>query len=227
MFKETDQFIFIMRSSYSLHDASGVPLDWKLDELFNQKQNGFFIELGGNDGITQSNTALLAKERGWKGVLIEPSHSGYVSCTINRPESYCFHAACVSPNYTNEWIEGDFTGHLMSSVNGKRLNSQNRVRVQARTLESILDDCGSISTIDFLSLDTEGYELPILQGLNLKRYRPHYMLIEIYSWDYEKIVDFLKSHDYECLSNFSNYNHTQHPGWDGTHNDYLFKDKRV
>lgn len=215
-----------MRNSYSLQDVNGVPLDWKLDELFNQKENGFFIEVGGNDGITQSNTALLTKERGWKGVLVEPSHDGYLSCKINRPESYCFHAACVGPDYASEWIEGDFNGGLMSSVNGIRCNSQQLVRVPARTLESILDNCGFVPTIDFLSLDTEGYEFPILQGLNLNKYRPRYMLIEIYSWDYETIIEFLKSHDYECLSNFSNYNSIQHPRWDGTHNDYLFKDIR-
>jgi len=30
-----------------------------LDKLFNQKEDGFYIELGGNDGLTQSNTAFF------------------------------------------------------------------------------------------------------------------------------------------------------------------------
>jgi len=28
---------------------------------------------------------------------------------------------------------------------------------------------------------------------------------------------------YDLLGNITNYNHEKNPGWDGTHNDYLFK----
>jgi FkbM family methyltransferase len=221
--------------SYSLQDVKGKPLDWKLDELFGQKRNGCFIELGANNGLRQSNTAFFARERDWRGVLIEPSPSGFSACLQNRPESRCFHAACVAPDYSSPFVEGDFNGNLMSSVDGKRLDSKDkgkdkgkgkdkeRIRVPARTLESILDECDSVDTIDLLSLDTEGYELPILRGLNLEKYRPRYMLIELYQWDYEAVLEFLGSHGYTCLGNFSNYNKEEKPDWDGTHNDYLFK----
>jgi hypothetical protein len=110
----------------------------------------------------------------------------------------------------------------MSSVAGARLHSTNLCKVPAITLEAILDTHLGSNTIDFLSLDTEGYELPILKGLNLDKYRPSYMLIEIYTKDYDEIVRFLESKRYTLHSNFSNYNKTTNPGWDGTHNDYLF-----
>jgi len=77
-------------------------------------------------------------------------------------------------------------------------------------------------TIDFLSLDTEGYELNILKGLSLDKYRPRYMLIEIYNKDLNAIVSHLKEFNYTLESNFSNYNYIDNPHWDGTHNDYLF-----
>jgi hypothetical protein len=34
------------------------------------KDNGFFIELGANDGLMQSNTAFFEFTRGWTGILI-------------------------------------------------------------------------------------------------------------------------------------------------------------
>ena len=208
---------------YSSFDSKKIPLEEKLDTLFQQKTGGFFIELGANDGLTQSNTAFFEFERNWTGLLIEPSINGFQSCQINRPKSICLHNACVSNDYHSDTILGDFDGNLMSSVDGKRLDRDNKVVVTAKTLEKCLDETGIHQQIDFLSLDTEGYELHILKGLNLSKYRPTYMLIEIYNYAYDSIVEFLKHHHYTMVENFTNYNDIDNLGWDGTHNDYLFK----
>jgi len=210
--------------SYSLQDGYKQPIDLKLNALFEGKTRGFFIELGANDGLNQSNTALLEFYKDWTGLLIEPSPNAYEQCKVNRPKSIVLNYACVSNTYTDSHVSGDFQGHLMSSVNGQRRNSGSRQQVPARTLESLLDIYNPSTPIDLLSLDTEGYELPILQGLNLNKYRPHYMLIEVYTKDYEAICAFLKDHGYALHSNFSNYTKEIHPSRDGTHNDYLFVD---
>ena len=211
---------------FGLQDVSGVRLDKKLDVLFQQKTDGFFVELGANDGIRQSNTAFFEFFRGWRGVLVEPSPSGYRSCQVQRPKSRSFHAACVGPDFQQSYIEGDFTGDLMSSVDGKRLGSPTRIQVPARTLTSILESAGAPASFDLLSLDTEGYELSVLEGLDLNQYRPRYMVIEVYTWDYEKICSYLATQGYSLVCNFSGYTKEGHPTWDGTHNDYLFRDSR-
>lgn len=211
---------------YSHRDCCGIPLEKKLDELFG-KRGGFFIELGANDGVFQSNTAFLEKQRDWKGILIEPSRLGFELCQKNRPNSKCVNYACVSNSFEGEYVRGDFnTNNPMGSVDGIRRGLQKSsglVDVKATTLEKILDE-HCTQEIDFLSLDTEGYELPILEGLNLNKYRPRYMLIEIYSKDYDEIVKFLDEHRYLLHSNFTNYSKKTNPCWDGTHNDFLFID---
>jgi FkbM family methyltransferase len=210
--------------SYSQVDSKKEPLDFKLDKIIN-KNNGFFIELGANNGLDQSNTAFFEFNRGWTGLLIEPSYEKFIECTVNRKQSIVKNYACVSCDYKSETVRGDFNGSLMSSIDGKRLNNNNMVEVQAITLEKLLDSViKNNREIDFLSLDTEGYELNILLGLNLNKYRPRYMLIEIYNTDFEKILLFLTEHCYGLHSNFSNYNYVDNPHWDGTHNDYLFID---
>ena len=212
---------------YSLPDCHRVPLDAKLDELFGGCPNGVFIELGAHDGLTQSNTAFLEFSRGWTGLLIEPSRVRYDECVKNRPGSKVFHGACVSNTYPKKTVEGDFDGRLMSSVGGERLQHAevSRAVVPAFTLESLIEST-SITNIDLLSLDTEGYELEVLRGMNLNIYRPHYLLIEVYAKDYESILNFLESYDYVLESNFTNYNPATNPLWDGTHNDFLFRDSR-
>jgi FkbM family methyltransferase len=214
---------------YGLKDGNGINLDNKLDILFNKKTEGFFIELGANNGLLQSNTAFFEKNRNWKGILIEPCVDNYNKCKINRPNSICYNCACVSNEYKNSTIEGDFliendsNESLMFSVNSIRRNNKKKlISISAITLEKILDNELINRDIDLLSLDVEGYEYEVLQGLNLNRYKPIYLLIEIYNNQYEKIINYLKQFNYNLLSNFSDYNKSNNPNWDGTHNDYLF-----
>lgn len=213
---------------YSHCDASGTPFQEKLDLLFQQKRNGFFIELGAYDGLTQSNTAFLEFERGWKGILIEPSYTQYVSCTKNRPNSICIHGACVSNDHNESTIQGDFQNNMpTSSVNGLRNESNSLTQVNAYTLDSLLETYAKDAPIDLISLDVEGYELEVLKGLSLNKVRPRFLLIEVYACDFQKIVQYLEQFSYKIHSNFSNYNKVQCPGWDGTHNDFLFYDSTL
>ena len=76
-----------------------------------------------------------------------------------------------------------------------------------------------------LSLDAEGYEFEILKGINFNKYRPTYMLIEIYKNEYDNIISYLNQYNYEMTENFSNFNNIYNPSWDGTHQDFLFTDK--
>jgi len=213
-------------NSYSHCNNKGIYLDKILDDIFKSKKNGFFIELGANDGLKQSNTAFFEFYREWSGLLIEPSFEPYELCIKNRPNSKCFNLACVSNKYKEKNIKGDFNGSMMSSVDGKRNNTNNLVECNVSTLENILDSVNT-SSIDFLSLDTEGYEYDILCGLNLNKYRPKYMLIEIYVSDYVKILNFLTENNYKLVDNITKYNKQDNPGWDGTHNDYLFIDSLI
>ena len=127
-------------TSYSHVDNNKIPLDIKLDNLI-KKQHGFYIELGANDGLTQSNTAFFEFNRNWTGLLIEPSYNMYLQCIQNRKKSIVKNYACVSNDYTLDTIQGDFTGSLMSSVDGTRLNlfKNNLIKVPALTLTNILN----------------------------------------------------------------------------------------
>lgn len=206
-------------------------IDKKILEYLNYN-DGFFIEAGANDGITQSNTFLLEKEKNWKGILVEPSISAFEKCVSERKNSICYNCALVS-NDAIKSVQGDFNGNLMSSVNGERLNissivarygqpNNKIISVKSRTLISILDEC-NIDKIDFFSLDVEGYELNVLKGLDMKKYKPIYVLIEIYEKDKSQIMQHMKSNGYELICNLSGFNLQNSPHWDGTHNDFLFK----
>jgi hypothetical protein len=114
----------------------------------------------------------------------------------------------------------------MASVDGTRLQRRAKKKVLIRSLQSILDEV-EIKHVNFFSLDTEGYELTILKGIDFSRTIFDYLLVEIYKDQYNEIVAFLSERGYEMIDSFSNYNHYTNPRWDGTHNDYLFIRKEM
>jgi FkbM family methyltransferase len=134
---------------------------------------GTFLEAGGGDGIRVSNTYLLERFYGWRGVLVEAIPWLYRDCVRNRPRSMVVHAALTRPGVTEVRIADH---DLLSSVDPAG------VPVPGRTLSSVLDEA-EIERLDLLSLDVEGSEEAALAGLDLDRHAPTWLLLEMHDYD--------------------------------------------
>jgi FkbM family methyltransferase len=164
-------------------------MDAKLDELF-ARDGGTFVEAGGFDGYTQSNTYYLEHFRRWRGILVEPMPELAAEARLNRAGARVFQCALVADDYEGEAIEMDF-GDLWSAVRGVHADDwaaggvvlgwrDRRIeRVPVRTLSGLLDEAG-IPEVDLLSLDVEGYEAQALRGLDLERHAPKWILVEMH-----------------------------------------------
>jgi len=69
-------------------------MDVQLDRIID-RDRGFFIEAGGFDGFTQSNTDYLERFRGWRGILVEPMPELAALARRNRPEARVLRYALV------------------------------------------------------------------------------------------------------------------------------------
>lgn len=191
-------------------------IDHKL-ERYLPFDGGYFVEAGANDGYAQSNTYYLEKFKGWRGVLVEPLPELYHRCRRERPNSKVFSCALVAQDYDRS-TACMLTANLMSLVRGAQKNPaadddhcrrgaqiQNtevsEIEVSARTLTSVLGEAGA-SHIDLLSLDVEGYELDVLNGLDFSRYRPRYILVEA---RFREEIDALLSPSYEAVDELSHH----------------------
>lgn len=176
-------------------------LDRKIVNIMNKK-NGYFIEIGANDGIKQSNTKHLELFLNWRGVLIEPIPSQYHLLKYSRAiKTFKINALCVPNKVSNKktliWDFGlmstseefyehdDFLEHI-SAARSKFGKIGKQVWIDSFTLNEILDQAKAPRVIDLLVLDTEGSELSVLKGLNLHYWEIQYIVIE--SRDFKKLV---------------------------------------
>jgi hypothetical protein len=53
-------------------------------EFYNNKKNGYFIEVGAYDGVGDSNTYFLEKVLDWNGISIEANENKFFELCNNR-----------------------------------------------------------------------------------------------------------------------------------------------
>jgi FkbM family methyltransferase len=171
---------------------------WVVQDIFNYKKNGYFIEAGARDGVVGSSTYALEKYLGWTGLLVEPTED-YHQCVVNRTGSVCRQIVLSGKNgydifvHSNAMPLSGIKRNLLfmekeyeRRTNGRYVKNEYRTSlgvhseqlVETLTLERLLDQVNAPGTIDYLALDVEGSEYDILSHFNFDRYKIMALAIE-------------------------------------------------
>lgn len=189
-------------------------------EKYVDYDNGYFVELGANDGVTQSNSLYFEKYRNWRGLLVEPAPQNFLKCRKNRsPRDSIYCAACVSFDYDQEFVRIAYSNLMSTPVSLESDISDPRAHAKlgdqflgngetvfefgavARTLNSLLLDARAPKLIDFLSLDVEGAELEVLKGVDHQVFRFKYILVECR--DFSRLCAYLENQGYRFAEKLS------------------------
>jgi len=187
--------------------VGGDYLDLIVLLYFQKKRNGFYVDIGANEGISGSNTYIL-EQSGWHGVCVEPQPAIFKQLQKNRTcEVY---NAAVS-NTVKEAV--DFTlipkSNMRSGISETHAEQEKEWIKQARaktktiqvktiTFNEIMSNHSDISHIDFLSIDTEGHEMTILKSIDFEKYR--FGLIAIENNEPETILeDYMETKGYKLF----------------------------
>lgn len=178
------------------------------EQVFHGKTGGFFVDIGANDGLKFSNSHFFETRLDWKGIAIEPLPSAFKRLKENRR---CRCVQCCVGNSEREVEFLAIEGHseMLSGVvekyerahldrirksTEKHGDTATTIRVPSRQLSDILGG-GNNSSVDFLSLDTEGGELEILKSIDFSRIRVTAISVEN-NYDDPEIFKLLKSKGY-------------------------------
>lgn len=144
---------------------------WVYGNVFNEKKNGFFLDLGAHDGVYLSNTFLLETRFGWNGILIEANPTTFEALRANRTGN-CVNACVSSKKETVRFAhKSTFGGIIAEDCDVKGTEVDDTVTEMTTVpLEELLDEAGAPSKIDYLSIDIEGAEDRALLEFPFERY---------------------------------------------------------
>jgi FkbM family methyltransferase len=176
---------------------------WVCYEL-GEKRDGYFVEFGSTDGITNSNTWLLEKKFGWRGILAEPNPVWHAELSSNRTAA--IEHRCVSSKsgeqvafLTTNGVDPELSG-IASFAAGDHFASIRRtgdpIIVETISLNDMLDDHDAPGEIDYISIDTEGNEFDILSGFDFDRRGFKLISVEQNPATEKEIAALLEKHGY-------------------------------
>lgn len=168
------------------------------------KEKGYFVEFGVASGRELSNTYLLEKEYGWKGIVAEPAKCWHDSIRRNRScsiETRCVWKETGSKLLFNESSVGELSTLDLFSANDIHTDlrkSEGRYEVETISLIDLLMTHDAPPIIDYLSVDTEGSEFEILAAFDFRKFQFRVITCEHnMNETRECIFDLLTSHGYE------------------------------
>jgi len=152
---------------------------------------GYFIDSGASNGIDASNTYLLEKRFGWRGICVEPDAT-FFSALVQRRSAHCVNCCLYDRDDLVEFVEAGTLGGVLADYHPRLLAQATvaydlptgpdgippTVSKPTRTIASVLEAFGAPHIIDYWSLDTEGSELRLLRSFPFDTHRVRVITVE-------------------------------------------------
>ncbi len=157
--------------------------DLILDFFLKGKKSGFYMDIGAYHPVSLSNTYRFYK-RGWKGINIEPNHNKFHLFEKQRTRDMNLNVG-IGPHEASAPLF-IFDADTLSTFSREAAENYKSIghsivetkEVELMPLKKIFEKYAKDEKIDFLSVDTEGYDLEVLKTNDWELYRPSLIVLE-------------------------------------------------
>jgi FkbM family methyltransferase len=149
----------------------------KLVELLLPNGVKSFIDIGANDGVLFSNTYKFAKN-GARGVCIEPSPLAFSKLRLNQlfNTGVCCLNKAISNSNGKVLLQEDGYESTLSKIVSKQKDKS--LNISCITFDNLLKKYPNFINVDLVSIDVEGHEIEVLQGLTKSNFKAKVIIIE-------------------------------------------------
>lgn len=198
--------------------------DMILRRLFETRRGGFYVDVGAHHPQRFSNTYYFYRQ-GWSGINIDAAPGSMKPFDRQRSRDINVEAAIDKetrelPYFMfNESALNTFDEKLAESRNKAPYRIEKTVSLRTTRLKDLLDEyLPAGQTIDFISIDVEGFDLNVLESSDWIRYRPRCIIVESLDMRLSRaadhpVVKFLAQHRYELLAKSLNSLIFAESGW--------------
>lgn len=156
--------------------------DGILRRIFENQAEGFYVDVGAHDPQRFSNTYFFYM-RGWDGINIEPNPGSIKRFNKIRPRDKNLEIGVAEKARTIDYYQFEEsalnTFDAQTAMEYKKNNKFNKVAIEVKPLKEILQEhLPKNQTIDFMTIDAEGFDEEILKSNDWEKYRPAILLIE-------------------------------------------------
>lgn len=184
-----------------------------LTSVLKKTKPGFYVDIGAFHPRASSNTKFLAI-LGWKGINIDANENSIDAFRKERPHdiNVCCGVAEKEGVLTYHKFAGIDAANTFSPAMAKQWQEENGWVLKetstrpVRPINAILDEhLPKNQTIDYMNIDIEGLDEVVIQSLDLSRYRPSILSIELHNIDIlaaseSPAIQYMIRHGYSLVS---------------------------
>lgn len=187
---------------------------WVNENIFKNKRNGVFIDIGAHKGNGSNNTYFFEYELEWTGMCIEGNPEMWEDLDRNRPNCINVHGCAykkhemvefrvnTGPTETLSGIEDRYDCRHINRIKreqGQVGGESKIIQVQAYTVTELCQEHG-ITHVDFISLDVEGSELDVLKGIDFDKIHVNVLTIENNYRDDGRVREYMTEQGFKLVA---------------------------
>jgi hypothetical protein len=159
---------------------------------------GKYVDIGCYHPIKYSNTALLYK-KGWTGINIDLNKTSIDLFNFTRLRDKNIFA-CLSnrEKLVDMYIDNEFSALnsiYSNNIKNHKIKKYKKIKIKTKVFSKVVKE-----KFDFLNIDCEGNDYNILKTIDLKKFNPRIICIEVSEKNKKLIYKYLNANHYKLLT---------------------------